>query len=186
MSELKHSARRSRKKLAVLLISLALLTLGVGTTAAFITVRTQNVENTFNPSHVTCEVTEDFDGKIKSKVNVTNTSDVSVYIRVKLISYRVNSEEEIIGGTADIPDFVCGEGWFKNEDGFYYYNKPVAPGEKPEADLTGDCEIELKEYTDADGGKQVIEVLAEAIQSEPEDAVRDNWNVTVAEDGTIS
>lgn len=185
MSESKQTARKSREKLVVLLISLILLTLTVGTTVAFIIDKTQNVKNVFNPSRVTCEVTEDFDGETKKNVNVENTSDVSVYVRVKLVTYRVNDNNQLIGGTADIPGFTPGEGWFQ-KDGFYYYNKPVAAGEKPAADLIGESGIKLIEYTDADGGKQVIEVMAEAIQSEPENVVQDSWNVTVAADGTIS
>lgn len=185
MSELKQTSRKSRKKLTVSLICLILLTLAVGTTTAFIIDKTQNVENIFDPSHVTCEVTEDFDGEIKKNVSIKNTSDISVYIRVKLVSYRVNDNNMIIGGTADIPDFTPGDGWFENS-GFYYYNEPVAAGDKPKSDLIGDPGVALTKYTDADGGKQVIEVLAEAIQSEPENAVQDSWNVTVADDGTIS
>lgn len=36
-------------------------------------------------------------------------------------------------------------------------------------------------YTDADGGKQVIEVMAEAIQAEPARAVGEAWGVTITE-----
>ena len=37
-----------------------------------------------------------------------------------------------------------------------------------------------------DGGRQVIEVIAEAIQSVPTSVVADNWNVTVDANGVIS
>ena len=41
--------------------------------------------------------------------------------------------------------------------------------------------INLKaKYDDADGGKQVIEVMAEAIQSEPAEAVGEAWGVTIS------
>ena len=42
-------------------------------------------------------------------------------------------------------------------------------------------------YTDADGGKQVIEVMAEAIQSVPEDAVKAAWGAgfSIGADGSL-
>ena len=41
----------------------------------------------------------------------------------------------------------------------------------------------MGEYQDADGGKQVIEVIAEAIQSVPTTVVAEKWGVTVDTDG---
>ena len=52
--------------------------------------------------------------------------------------------------------------------------------------VSGSSGIELQSYTDADGGRQVIEVIAEAIQSVPASVVADKWKVTVNADGTIS
>ena len=101
---------------------------------------------------------------------------------MKLVTYRVNEKGERIGGTAAIPGFTLGNGWFA-KDGFYYYNKPVAPGDTPATDLIGDKGIKLVEYIDADGGKQVIEVIAEAIQSVPTSVVEQMWNVKVDADG---
>ena len=42
-------------------------------------------------------------------------------------------------------------------------------------------------YNDADGGKQVIEVMAEAIQSVPEDAVKAAWGAefSIGADGSL-
>lgn len=185
MSESKSAEKKGGKKLAALLISLVLLTLAAGVTTAFILDMTKPVKNTFKPSGVSCEVTEDFDGTVKKNVNVKNTGDAPAYIRVKLITYRVNDQQQMIGGTAEIPDFTCGEGWFK-KDGFYYYSKAVPAGESPASDLIGNDGVLLEQYTDADGGRQVIEVMAEAIQSEPPAAVEERWNVTANADGTIS
>ena len=46
--------------------------------------------------------------------------------------------------------------------------------------------IELEDYgtdlSDPDGGKQVIEVMAEAIQSEPVQAVGEAWGVSISPD----
>ena len=49
-------------------------------------------------------------------------------------------------------------------DGYYYYTKTVAASEQPATDLINTIALESN-YSDADGGKQVIEVMAEAIQA---------------------
>lgn len=173
---LRKHTRRGRQ--ATLVAALALiLVFAVGATAAFLLTKTSSVTNTFTPSQVSCSVTEDFDGTTKSNVNVTNTSDIPAYIRVKLVTYRVNDASQRIGGTATIPTFTPGNGWFE-KDGYYYYESPVAAGAQPAAALID--KIDLTEYDDADGGKQVIEVMAEAIQSTPDEAVTSAWHVTVS------
>lgn len=78
-----------------------------------------------------------------------------------------------IGGTAEIPDFTPGEGWVKYGD-YYYYTQPVAPNAKPATNLISSITL-TGSYTDADGGMQAIDVMAEAIQSVPADAVKAAW-----------
>ena len=147
---------------------------------AYLLTKTDPVVNTFTPSKVTCKVTESFDGTTKSNVNVQNTGDTTAYIRVKLVTYRVNSNGQHIGGTATIPAFFLGKNWVEFGD-YYYYTSPVEPGKSPETYMTGDSNIKLtKSYSDADGGKQVIEVMAEAIQSSPAKAVGESWGVTIS------
>lgn len=175
----KRKHRKLRKPVKVLLSFLLIFTVSVGGTLAYLSTQTGPVVNTFMPSHVDCKVEEDFDGTVKKNVNVTNTSDIDAYIRVKLITYRVNKAGDHIGGTSVVPEFTVGTNWFEYTDGFYYYTLPVLAGQKPENDLIGDKGIELKSYDDVDGGKQVIEVMAEAIQANPADAVGQAWGVTI-------
>lgn len=172
--------RRSSRKAGTLLLSLLLvITLALGGTAAYLITRTGPVLNSFQPSQVDCEVTENFDGSVKKNVNVTNTGDTEAYIRVKLVTYRVNDGGQHIGGTATIPNFTPGENWVAYGD-YYYYTLPVVPGEQPGAALIGSIAL-TGSYDDADGGKQVIEVMAEAIQSGPAQAVGSSWGVTIRE-----
>ena len=176
--------RRSNKAGTMFLSLLLVVTLAISGTVAYLVTKSEPVENKFTPSHVACQVTEDFDGTTKSNVNVTNTGDTDAYIRVKLVSYRVNAQGQHIGGTVAVPSFTPGENWKLHTDGYYYYTLPVAPGEEPKADLIGSIDL-TGSYDDADGGKQVIEVMAEAIQSGPADAVGKSWGVTV-ENGVIT
>ena len=178
--EARHLQRRHKrrsKKTGMLFLSL-LLVIGmvVGGTVAWLSTKSAPITNTFLPSHVSCSVTEEFNGTTKSNVNVTNTGDIDAFIRVKLVTYRVNDKEQHIGGTAEIPDFKPGAGWVKNGD-YYYYTKPVAPDEQPADALISSITL-TDPYDDADGGKPVIEVMAEAIQA---NGVADNGTKAVKE-----
>ena len=189
--EARHLQRRHKrrsKKTGMLFLSL-LLVIGmvVGGTVAWLSTKSATITNTFLPSKVACEVTESFDGRtgVKSNVNVKNTGDIDAYIRVKLVSYRTNDAGQHIGGTAELPAFDLGEGWVEH-GGYYYYTKPVKPNQKPEADLTN--EMTLKGNCDgADGGHQAIDVMAEAIQSVPENAVQAAWGegFSIDADGSL-
>jgi hypothetical protein len=180
----------SVKKLSRLTITLLILTVLMfgGIVYAYISTTTKPLENVFTPSSVSCEVSENFDKvqSIKSNVTVKNTSDIPAYVRIKLVTYRVNGSNERIGGSASIPSFTPGSGWFEKY-GIYYYELPVDPnGGIPAHPLIGTPGITLDNYTDADGGKQVIEVMAEAIQSVPARAVTEAWGVSVGTDGSLS
>ena len=175
---LQNKRRRSGKALALLLSLVFLVTAAAGGVIAYLTAQTDPVVNTFTPASVDCEVTEEFNGPTKSNVNVLNTGNTDAYIRVKLVTYRVNDSGEHIGGTAEIPAFTPGKNW-KEYGGYYYYTLPVAPGEKPADDLIESIPL-TGSYSDADGGKQVIEVMAEAIQSAPAEAVGESWGVSIS------
>ena len=73
-------------------------------------------------------------------------------------------------------------GWVTGSDGYYYYTSPVAAD-----DTTG---VLIKSCTEITGKAPVgcnlsVEIMAEAIQSVPEEAVEDAWGVTV-NNGTLS
>ena len=183
----KKDAHSGAKRSLVLVVSVLVLLLAVaGGTLAWLAAQTDGVINTFTPAQVSCKVTENFDGTTKSNVNVENTSNIPAYIRVKLVTYRVNKDGQHIGGTATIPDFTPGTNWVEH-DGYYYYTRPVAPGQTPETNLIDTITLSSS-YIDADGGKQVIEVMAEAIQSVPKAAVQAAWgsDFNINADGSLS
>ena len=103
---------RFSRILTLVLLALAL----TGATLAYLITHTDPVPNRFTPAHVSCNVTEDFDGTTKKNVNVTNTGDIEAYLRVKLVTYRVNDDGQHIGGTAASPAFTPGNGWVKDGD----------------------------------------------------------------------
>ncbi len=178
-----------RGKLTSTVVAIALLlTLTVGGTVAWLFTKTDPVTNTFTPSSVTCEVTEDFNKEtgVKENVNVKNTGNIAAYIRVKLVTYRTNDNGQHIGGTASLPEFTLGTGWVKYGN-YYYYTLPVAPNQMPATNLANSMTLAVS-YDDADGGKQAIDVMAEAIQSVPQAAVQAAWGseFSINADGTLS
>lgn len=177
--------RRCGKMGAILVSVLLLVGVTVSGTLAYLFDSTDPVKNTFTPSHAGTDITENFDGTVKKNVNAINKGDIDAYIRIRLVTYRVNKDNQIIGGTETIPDFAPGTNWVKYGD-YYYYTLPVKPNEKPAADLIGDAGIQLKEYEN--GEKLVVEVIAESIQSVPEQAVKDAWGsgFSINQNGTLN
>ena len=171
-------SRESKKSLTALIALILIICLAVGGTVAFIVTQTQAVKNTFTPADVKVDIQEDFDGSVKKNVNVKNTGDTDAYIRVKLVTYMADSEGNPIAENASIPYFVPGSDWFHCEsDDTYYYGKPVAPGDKT-SDLIGSDGIMLI-------NGQVVEVLAEGIQSVPVNAVEEAWPAVEVVDGVL-
>ena len=171
---------RGRQAMMVLSVVL-LLALAVGGTIAWLSTKTTPVTNTFTPAEVTCKVEENFNENtgVKTNVNVKNTGNIDVYIRVKRVTYRTNDAGQHIGGTAELPKFTPGENWVEYGK-YYYYTLPVAPGKKPAANLAEKMTLKPS-YEDADGGKQALDVMAEAIQSEPKKAVGEAWGVRISQ-----
>ena len=179
-ARLVRKPHKGRGRLAMMVLSIVLLLgVAIGGTIAWLSTKTTSVTNTFTPAKVTCDVTENFDENtgVKTNVNVTNTGDIDAYLRVKLVTYRVNDDGQHIGGTAAIPAFTPGDGWVKYGD-YYYYTYPVAPGQQPETPLIDSLTL-TGSYSDADGGKQALEIMAEAIQSAPDEAAGQAWGVTI-------
>lgn len=178
---------RTGRLTTMVIATVLLLALAIGGTVAWLSTKDAPITNTFNPSEVACQVEESFDKTTgeKRNVNVTNTGDTEAYIRVKLVTYRTNDAGQHIGGTATIPSFTLGENWVEF-GGYYYYTLPVAAGEKPATNLTETMTL-TSSYSDADGGHQSIDVMAEAIQSVPEDAVKAAWGVdfSIDADGSL-
>lgn len=175
--------RRRTGRLNALLLSMVLLvTVVIGETLAYLVTQDEPITNTFTPSFVTCKVTETFDEDSgeKKEVNVQNTGDTDAYIRVRLVTYRTNAAGQHIGGTATIPEFTPGTNWVKYGD-YYYYTLPVKPSEKPTTDLISSSITLNQNYADSDGGNQAIDVMAEAIQSDPAEAVGTAWGVSISQ-----
>lgn len=167
---------------AMILATVTLLALAIGGTVAWLNAKTDPVVNSFSYGKITTEIEEEFKDNVKENVAAKNTGTADAFIRIKLVSYRTNADGQRIGGAAPLQPFTPGENWVKYGD-YYYYTLPVAPNgsTKPLVD-----KIVLTIYNDADGGYQSIDVIAEAIQSTPEQAVKDAWGFGLNTDGSLA
>lgn len=164
--------KRSLKTTFLVLISLLILL--CGTTFALMLRQTDTLDNQFKPAIVSCAVAESFDGTVKTSIAVKNTSNIDAYLRLRLISYWVDSKGNIVSKSSQMPSVSVADGWVKGSDNTYYYSQPVAPNE-PTPNLL-DKKITLVQENEY---LQVVEVFADAIQSKPTDAVIESWHVTL-------
>lgn len=183
---MKHN--RFNKKLVVLLAALALTAcVVIGTTVAYLVDTAGPVKNIFQPTKVECSIDEKFEEDVKTDVKVNNIGDVDAYIRVAIVvtwqddNGNVYANAPVLGTDYTIELNLNNTNWVQNGD-YYYYTKPVAVG--------GSTEVLIKECKPVegktpDGYGLNVEILAEAIQSEPAEAVKESWGVSV-NDGTLS
>lgn len=178
----RHAKKPSNAKKIILIVSLiAVFAAVVGTTLAYVSTKTGNLKNIFTATEVTCEVKETFADNRKTDVYITNTSkDVTAYIRAAVVVNWVDADGNI---SAQAP--VLGEdyslvlnkntGWdTETSDGYYYFKEPMAAGGS-----TGILIEECVPLTNRDGYTLKVDIVANAIQSDPVSVVTENWGVTV-------
>ena len=168
----------------LLLLLLVLVVSLCGTVLAYMYQHTGQEEYQFRPATVACSVQETVSGGSKTSIQIRNDGTIDAFLRLRLVSYWVNSSGEIIARPASLPSFSYDTSkWVAGSNDTYYYKNPVSPN-----NLTSNLLSEIGSIAlavDGDGNKQVIEVFAEAIQSAPETAVTSSWGVTIT-DGIIA
>lgn len=181
-----HSRKDSKprfptNKAAVLLLSMILLIgIAVGTTVAFLVARTEPMKSTFEYAKVSCEVTGS-----KENVQIKNTGNTAAYIRATyVVTWRDAYGKVAVsvpGGYSYTLTENLGNYWKKGTDGYFYYTSPVAPGNST-LDSLPTCNVT---YPDNPEYTLSVEILAEAIQSEPAEAVQQAWGATIV-DGKLT
>lgn len=178
-----------RNKKLILLISIAailILALTAGTTLAWLKASSGPVVNTFEPARVTSQVEESIKDGVKSDVRIKNTSNIDAYIRATVVinwvddKGNVAAQKPVKDTDYKITYYDSNSGWWEH-DGYYYYSSAVAP-EDMTGTLISKCEAVAGKAPE--GYSLSVEIIADAIQSVPDKAVREAWNVTVA-DGKI-
>lgn len=175
-----HSRKDSKlrfptNRAAVLLLSMILLIgIAVGTTVAFLVARTEPMKSTFEYAKVSCEVTGS-----KENVQIKNTGNTAAYIRATyVVTWRDAYGKVAVsvpGGYSYTLTENLSNNWKKGTDGYFYYTSPVAPGNST-LDSLPTCNVT---YPDNPEYTLSVEILAEAIQSEPAEAVQQAWGATL-------
>ena len=174
----KH-ARKSNlrwKRSFVLLTALTVLMLGVvGATISYLVTSTEPVTNTFEYAEVTCEVNETFENDVKSYVTIKNTGKIDAYIRAAVIVTWKDKDGNVYGQPVSTNAYTIqyNETGWTHEGDYWYCNKAIA------ADASTDPLIVRCAKTDKAnppaGYDLSVEILADAIQSQPANAVQQAW-----------
>ena len=189
--------RRYPPVLIVVLAMWILVTVSTTVVMAYMFRKTPTVNNQFDPASVACQVNETFENDKKSNVTVENKGNTASYIRLRVITYWVDSKGNVVARTAPKNQFGKTDGWSYNsgdwlydaEEQTFYYTQPVAAGASTAKLYEGS--ITLVKVTENVNGIEytyhpVIEFIAEAIQSKPASAVTGKWGVTVGANGIIT
>ena len=173
------------QKLCLLIVScIVLLTVTIGGVIAYLIAESTTISNEFQPVQVTCEVKETLQNNFKKDVYIQNTGDVDAYIRAFVIANWVSDEADTKVHSAmpkEDSDYKVEwgtENWKKQDNGYWYYVKPVVS-----KDVTKDLIEAVTVLTEAPAGFHLeIQVIATAIQAQPETVVTEQWGVEVSDD----
>ena len=129
-------------------------------------------------------------------MRIKNTGNTSAYIRVLLVFTWKDANGNVYVNKPQInkdyqinPDISNGWSIYQNSIGTfsYYYKYPVAAGE--ETPNLIDSLRQTPGVVGPENGKYAlsVEIVADAVQAEPTDAVMDAWDrATVGADGTLT
>ena len=156
-----------------------------GSAFAFMFRQTGYKNNQFIPATVNCEIVDVVDSANSeiTSIKVKNTGNIKSYIRIKFVSYWTttqNGYEQISSKASVMPTFSYTDDWIKGSDDTYYYSVPVSPNSFTEELLSSKIFL-IKNGSDS----MTIDMLGEAIQSMPADAVEISWNLQLDENGNI-
>lgn len=174
----KHTRASAPRRGLVLAAALALtLIFSAGGTLAWLAASTEETVNTFSPAQMEIQVKEEFDGKIKKNVRVENKSETAVYIRVALVPTWVNAAGEPVAESASLADLTItnlpASDWEKHGN-YYYYTQPVSAGAITPELFTSAA---VKAGAAPAGCTMDLQVLAQAVQATPKDAVKAAWGL---------
>lgn len=174
------------RKAVLLTIALAVtIAVGAAGTLAFLTDRTDAVQNIFSPTEVDIQITEEFTGTVKTNVCVHNKSDaednddiknIDAYVRAMIVVTWQDANGQVLAPSPKLGEdyeltLDLANGW-KQSGLYYYYASPIAPGKSTSKLITS--AKPLKACGDSNYTLHV-EVIAEAVQAEPSDVVAKVW-----------
>lgn len=175
----------NKKAVAIVALCICLALCAVSGVWAYLISVTDPLENKFVPAKVTCEVEESFSGGVKSDVTVRNTGDVNAFIRATVVATYISSDDKVyskapIEGVDYVVNWSSNNKWKKGSDGFWYYSDFLQPNA-----ATVNLIETATELSAPEGYTLNLQIIATAIQSEPNTAVQNAWGITPV-NGTIN
>ena len=165
-----------QKWIAIIIICAVVFAGTIGGVVAYMIKISQEKKGDFVPAEVSCTINEGFVNNQKSDITVRNTSNIDVYVRVRMVTYWLDASGNVVNKTATLPAFALDENWVKDADSnTYYYKLPVATGAQ-----TSNLLKTALVLGSEDGYRQVIDIFAEAIQANPAEAAQNSWGVTIS------
>lgn len=172
----KKTHRKNTDRAVLLLVSLVLvLSAAIGGTLGYLTNQKQ-VTNTMQVGEFSTDIDEKLDHGVKSNVTVENTGEYDAYIRAVVVVTWQNQDGDVYPATPVAGrDYTIsyGGGW-QPVDGFYYY-KGVVGADGETSNLIDTCKPIGK--APEEGYDLNVEILASAIQADPQQAVQDAWKM---------
>ena len=162
------------KRSGILLAAVIVLLAGaVGGTWAFLVAQSEPVQNNFTYAHVRCTIDEKFENGVKSDVQIQNTGDIPAYIRARIVVTWKDANGKVSAVPVKNTDYTItfNETDWTQRDGYWYCNTAV-DATKFTPVLITECK---KTGTAPEGYNLSVEILADAIQSEPANAVKEAW-----------
>lgn len=198
------STKKAVKKSAIIAAAAILITaILLGGTIAYLAVKTNVLQNIFNPSEVVGVLEETTENGVKTNVYVSNPAGekrIDFYVRAAIIVNWKNSAGEVCGRTPveetdynitlpDSPD------WFE-KDGYYYYKYvvPVGSSTLQVSQTKANSQDSNAGYLilscapvagkAPDGFSLSVEIVTQEIQALPARAVTAAWNNVRVNDDT--
>lgn len=164
------------KRSGILLAAVIVLLAGaVGGTWAFLVAQSEPVQNNFTYAHVSCTINEKFENDVKSDVKIQNTGDIPAYIRARIVVTWKDANGKVSAVPVKNTDYTIAfneTDWTQQGD-YWYCKTAVNPN-----GFTPELITECKKTDNAnvpDDYDLSVEILADAIQSEPANAVKEAW-----------
>ena len=177
-----------KKAVAFLVLTVVLSVAIIGTTLAYIIVKTNELNNTFTPGEVDISI---------NGSTITNIEDTDVYVRAAVVATWVNDNgtpddktDDVILSTMPVEGtdkdytitYNTDANWVQGSDTFWYYKEPISKDESVTL-IDG-----VTANTTMEGYTLRVQVLSSAIQAEPADAVTGAWTSveSVNDDKTLN
>ena len=144
---------------------------------AYLVSRPDSLANDFIPAKVTCAVEEQFADGVKSDVKIRNTGNVDAYVRAAVVvTFRSADGKVLATAPCEGVDYAvtwADRGWREGSDGFWYYADAVSPN-----GVTAPLIMTAAALSAPEGYSLHVQIIAAAVQSDPEAAVASAWGIT--------